>query len=68
MEWLRRGAKARTRKSKARIDDAGRLMRELSDIETRSMKGIAQIDFTATDLSEEVLSRARNVSACLTGR
>src|ERR1035437_678827 len=32
---LRRGAKARTGKSKARIDNAGRLMRELGDLETR---------------------------------
>ena len=30
VEWLRRGAKARTGKSKARIDEAGRLIRELS--------------------------------------
>ena len=29
VEWLRRGPKARTGKSKARIDEAGRLMREL---------------------------------------
>src|SRR5205085_10932657 len=49
VEWLRRGAKARTGKSKARIDEAGRLMRELSDLETRSAKGVAQIDFSATD-------------------
>ena len=32
VEWLRRGAQARTRKSKARIDQAGRLMEELSDV------------------------------------
>src|SRR5436305_998558 len=39
VEWLRRGAKARTRKSQARIDDAGRLMRELADLESRAAKG-----------------------------
>src|SRR5205085_1684680 len=49
VEWLRRGPKARTGKSKARIDEAGRLIRELSDVETRSVKGVARIDFTATD-------------------
>ena len=49
VEWLRRGAKARTRKSQARIDDAGRLMRELSDLESRAPKGVTAIDFTATD-------------------
>ena len=36
IEWLRRGAKARTRKSKARIDKAGELMVELADLNTRS--------------------------------
>ncbi len=49
IEWLRRGAKARTGKSKARIDEAGRLIRELDDLETRSVKGMARIDFTATE-------------------
>ena len=44
-----RGAKERTGKSKARIDNAGRLMRELSDLETRTAKGVTQIDSTGTD-------------------
>ena len=39
VEWLRRGAKARTGKSKARIDNAGRLMRELDDLETAHRQG-----------------------------
>jgi ATP-binding cassette subfamily F protein uup len=49
VEWLRRGPKARTGKSKARIDEAGRLMKDLSDLETRSVKAVTQIDFTGTD-------------------
>ncbi len=48
MQWLRRGPKARTGKSKARIDQAGRLIRELSQTEARAVKGVTQIDFTAT--------------------
>jgi len=32
LEWLRRGAKARTRKSQARIDAAGRLMESLDEV------------------------------------
>ena len=36
VEWLRRGPKARTGKSRARIDEAGRLMRELSGLEARA--------------------------------
>ena len=47
--WLRRGAKARTRKSKARIDKAQELMGELADLNARTRTGTAEIDFTATD-------------------
>jgi ABC transport system ATP-binding/permease protein len=68
VEWLRRGAKARTGKSKARIDQAGRLMRELSDVETRAVKGVAQIDFTATDRRTKRLVAVEAVSKELGGR
>jgi ABC transport system ATP-binding/permease protein len=47
--WLRRGAKARTRKSKARIDKAGDLMSELADLNVRTRTATADIDFSATD-------------------
>ncbi len=36
MEWLRRGPKARATKAKARIDNAGELIAELSDLKSRS--------------------------------
>ena len=49
IEWLRRGAKARTRKSKARIDKAFELMGELADLNQRTRTATAQIDFTASD-------------------
>src|SRR5207247_5996616 len=49
IEWLRRGAKARTRKSKARIDKAGQLMDELADLNARTRTATARIDFSATD-------------------
>ena len=35
VEWLRRGPKARRGKSRARIDEAGRLIRELGDLRSR---------------------------------
>ena len=35
VEWLRRGPKARTTKSKARIDQAGRMITELADMQSR---------------------------------
>jgi ABC transport system ATP-binding/permease protein len=48
VEWLRRGPKARTTKAKARIDQAGRMIDELQDIESRQAQGSAGIDFTAS--------------------
>jgi len=36
IEWLRRGAKARTRKSKARIDKANEMIGELADLNART--------------------------------
>ena len=62
IEWLRRGAKARTRKSKARIDKAGELMEELADLNTRTRTGTAQIDFSATDRKTKRLIELENIS------
>ena len=62
IEWLRRGAKARTRKSKARIDKAGELMGELADLNARSRSGTALIDFSATDRKTKRLIELDNVS------
>jgi ATP-binding cassette subfamily F protein uup len=66
IEWLRRGAKARTRKSKARIDKAGELMSELADLNSRTRSGAAQIDFSATDRKTKRLIELQDV-ACEMG-
>jgi ATP-binding cassette subfamily F protein uup len=68
VEWLRRGAKARTRKSKARIDDAGRLMRDLADLNQRSAKPVTAIDFTATERRTKRLVSVESISRDLGGR
>ena len=68
IEWLRRGAKARTRKSKARIDKAGELMGELADLNARSRSGTALIDFSATDRKTKRLVELENVSCEVEGR
>jgi ATP-binding cassette subfamily F protein uup len=39
VEWLRRGPKARTGKSKARIDAAGRLIEQLKDVKRAQRYG-----------------------------
>ncbi len=62
IEWLRRGAKARTRKSKARIDKAGELMGELADLNARRRTTSAQIDFSATDRKTKRLIELQAIS------
>jgi len=68
VEWLRRGPKARTGKSRARIDEAGRLMRELADIESRQTRGVTRIDFSATDRRSKRLLAAEIIAKQLGGR
>ena len=68
IEWLRRGAKARTRKSKARIDKAGDLMGELADLNSRTRSASALIDFSATDRKTKRLIELENVSCVVGGR
>ncbi len=68
VEWLRRGPKARTTKAKARIDQAGRLIDELSDIESRRAQASAAIDFTASGRKSKQLLVAKEVEKSLGGR
>jgi len=49
LEWLRRGPKARTTKSKARIDKARELITDLADMNARTRSTSTKIDFTATN-------------------
>lgn len=68
IEWLRRGAKARTRKSKARIDKAGELMSELADLNARTRGATAQIDFSATDRKTKRLIELQDVGCQIGNR
>jgi ATP-binding cassette subfamily F protein uup len=68
VEWLRRGPKARTGKSRARIDSAGRLIEELADATARSRTATAQIDFTASDRKTKRLIEAKGIGKTLGGR
>jgi ABC transport system ATP-binding/permease protein len=49
IEWLRRGPKARTTKSKARIDKAHEMMGDLAELNTRTRTSSAKIDFSSSD-------------------
>ncbi len=68
VEWLRRGPKARTGKSRARVDSAGRLIEELSAANKRSRTATAQIDFTASDRKTKRLIEAEGIAKTLGGR
>ncbi len=68
VEWLRRGPKARTGKSKARIDSAGRLIEEFSAVNARARTATAKIDFTASDRKTKMLIEAENIAKNLGGR
>jgi ABC transport system ATP-binding/permease protein len=65
IEWLRRGAKARTRKSKARISKAGELMGELAELNQRTRSATAQIDFSATDRKTKRLIELQNLTCTM---
>ncbi|HYC01254.1 MAG TPA: ABC-F family ATP-binding cassette domain-containing protein [Candidatus Limnocylindrales bacterium] len=62
VEWLRRGPKARTTKQQARIEEAGRLMEELSDVSARLDRRATGIDFRASDRRTRRLLVAEDVA------
>jgi ABC transport system ATP-binding/permease protein len=62
IEWLRRGPKARTTKSKARIDKAHQLIGELADMNARTRTSSAQIDFSSSDRKTKQLITLDDVS------
>ena len=66
--WLRRGAKARTRKSKARIGKAHELMGELADLNNRTRSGSAAIDFSASERQTKRLIELENVAYSIADR
>lgn len=68
IEWLRRGPKARTGKSRARVDAAGRLIEELSAVTARNRTATAKIDFTATDRRTKRLIETDGIGKTLGGR
>jgi ATP-binding cassette subfamily F protein uup len=68
IEWLRRGAKARTTKSKARIDNAQEMIGELADLNARTRTSTAAIDFSSTDRRTKQLLELDNVGFSIAER
>jgi ATP-binding cassette subfamily F protein uup len=68
VEWLRRGPKARTTKSKARIDTAHALMDQLDDVQRRARSRHVSIGFSATERQTKKLIVAENLAMSLGGK
>ena len=68
IEWLRRGAKARSPKAKGRIREAGRLIEELGDARARASAGPAGVELAASARRTRKLLVARGLSKSLGGR
>ncbi len=64
-DWLRRGPKARTTKSKARIDSAQDLIGQLKEVNQRQQTSSAGIDFSATERQTKRLVEFENVGCML---
>ena len=68
IEWLRRGAKARSTKAKGRIKEADRLIDELRDARGRGATRTAGIDFVASGRRTRELLVARGLTKARGGR
>ena len=62
IEWLRRGPKARTTKSKARIDSANAMIGQLAAMDQRTTVNTAGIDFEASQRKTKRLVEFENVA------
>ena len=68
IEWLRRGAKARTRKSKARIGKAQGMIEELAGLNARTRTTAARIDFSPTNRQTKRLLEADAITYAIGDR
>ncbi len=62
VEWLRQSPKARTTKSTARVNQAGELIDQLTDVKNRNRQPKATIAFDASDRQTQKLAVLKNVS------
>jgi ATP-binding cassette subfamily F protein uup len=61
-EWLRRGAKARQTKQKARIERAGTLKDDVQDLSGKNAQRVAKIEFKDTERNPQKLIEASHVT------
>jgi len=68
VEWLKRGPKARTRKSGARIQDAAQLKEELAMLTSRLATRSVRLEFNASDRKTKRLLVATQIAKQFGGR
>lgn len=69
LEWLKRGAKARTTKAKGRIQEAGRMVSDLAEIKTRNAQsGPITVDFASSHRQTRKLVAVKKLTKALGGR
>ncbi len=67
-EWLRRGAKARQTKQKARIERAGDLSSEVQDLKERNSNKKILVDFGVVVRAPKKILEAKHISKSLGGK
>lgn len=67
-EWLRRGAKARLTKQKARIDRAGTLKEDVEELSAKNAARKVKIEFKETDRNPQKLIEVDHVTKAYDGR
>ena len=68
IEWLRRGAKARSTKAKGRIKEANRLQQELGEARSRGAQRPAEIELASSGRRTRMLLSAHGIRKALGGR
>ncbi len=68
VDWLRRSPKARTTKSKSRVQRAEGLIDELQDVQQRNLQQKAKIEFAASKRETKNLVVATNLAKSLGGK
>ncbi len=68
LEWLRRSPKARTTKSRSRIQRAHQLMEDLSEVQQRNKVVKADIHFNASERETRKLLAAKGLTKSLGGK
>lgn len=67
-EWLRRGAKARLTKQKARIDRAGTLKSDVEELSSKNAARTVKIEFKDADRNPQKLMEVNHITKAYDGR